>query len=100
MNEAVDKNKHFYSTNEEQYIIDNSTVLSAEEMAAKLERSVTSVEHKRSELQKEGKIKLLQPQRSCEWCGETLPRIRYHLRICPDCRKASISAFKRGHLKK
>jgi hypothetical protein len=30
------------------------------------------------------------PLKPCEWCGQPLPTVKYHLRICPDCRKASI----------
>jgi hypothetical protein len=33
------------------------------------------------------------PAKPCEWCGQSLPTVKYHLRICPDCRRASINAF-------
>ncbi len=29
----------------------------------------------------------------CEWCHEPLPNDRYHLKICPQCRKESIATF-------
>jgi Zn finger protein HypA/HybF involved in hydrogenase expression len=32
----------------------------------------------------------------CEWCHQPLPNERYHLKICPRCRKASIEAFIKG----
>lgn len=35
----------------------------------------------------------------CEWCHEPLPNDRYHLKICPQCRKESISTFMKGSLK-
>lgn len=34
--------------------------------------------------------------KQCEWCGKGLPTVRYHLRICPDCRKTSISTFRKS----
>lgn len=38
------------------------------------------------------------PIRKCEWCHQPLPNGRYHLRICPRCRKATIDAFLKGEL--
>jgi Zn finger protein HypA/HybF involved in hydrogenase expression len=38
------------------------------------------------------------PIRKCEWCHQPLPNERYHLRICPKCRKATIDAFLKGEL--
>jgi hypothetical protein len=38
------------------------------------------------------------PLRKCEWCHQPLPNERYHLRICPKCRKATIDAFLKGEL--
>jgi len=38
------------------------------------------------------------PFRKCEWCHQPLPNERYHLRICPKCRKATIDAFLKGEL--
>jgi Zn finger protein HypA/HybF involved in hydrogenase expression len=38
------------------------------------------------------------PNRKCEWCHQPLPNERYHLRICPKCRKATIDAFLKGEL--
>ncbi len=29
----------------------------------------------------------------CEWCHEALPNDRYHLKICPQCRKESVATF-------
>ena len=31
--------------------------------------------------------------RRCEWCHQSLPNDRYHLKICPQCRKESIATF-------
>ena len=38
------------------------------------------------------------PIKKCEWCHQPLPNERYHLRICPRCRKATIDAFLKGEL--
>ena len=38
------------------------------------------------------------PLKKCEWCHQPLPNERYHLRICPKCRKATIDAFLKGEL--
>jgi Zn finger protein HypA/HybF involved in hydrogenase expression len=38
------------------------------------------------------------PLKKCEWCHQPLPNERYHLRICPKCRKATIEAFLKGEL--
>lgn len=38
------------------------------------------------------------PLKKCEWCHQPLPNERYHLRICPRCRKATIDAFLKGEL--
>jgi hypothetical protein len=38
------------------------------------------------------------PIKKCEWCHQPLPNERYHLRICPKCRKATIDAFLKGEL--
>jgi len=38
------------------------------------------------------------PIKKCEWCHQPLPNSRYHLRICPKCRKATIEAFLKGEL--
>ena len=38
------------------------------------------------------------PVKKCEWCHQPLPNSRYHLRICPKCRKATIEAFLKGEL--
>ena len=38
------------------------------------------------------------PVKKCEWCHQPLPNGRYHLRICPKCRKATIDAFLKGEL--
>jgi hypothetical protein len=35
----------------------------------------------------------------CEWCGQSLPTVKYHLRICPQCRKDSLSDFFKKHRK-
>jgi len=35
--------------------------------------------------------------RRCEWCHQQLPNERYHLKICPTCRRASIDAFMKAH---
>ena len=35
--------------------------------------------------------------RRCEWCKQPLPNDRYHLKICPQCRKESIAAFMKAH---
>lgn len=32
----------------------------------------------------------------CEWCNGKLPEPRYHLVICPQCRKGSIQAYTDG----
>lgn len=32
--------------------------------------------------------------RRCEWCKRPLPSNRYQLRICPRCRRESVTAFK------
>jgi len=46
------------------------------------------------------KQKLQRPNqpRKCAWCNQILPSEKYHLLICPDCRKATISAFRRNRL--
>ena len=31
--------------------------------------------------------------RRCEWCHQSLPNDRYHLKICPQCRTESITSF-------
>ena len=36
--------------------------------------------------------------RRCEWCHEPLPNDRYHLKICPQCRKDSIATFMKSTL--
>jgi predicted RNA-binding Zn-ribbon protein involved in translation (DUF1610 family) len=33
----------------------------------------------------------------CEWCHQALPNDRYHLKICPQCRKESIATFMKSH---
>lgn len=33
----------------------------------------------------------------CEWCRQPLPNDRYHLKICPQCRKESIDTFMKTH---
>jgi len=33
----------------------------------------------------------------CEWCKQPLPNDRYHLKICPQCRKESIETFMKAH---
>ena len=33
--------------------------------------------------------------KKCEWCSQYLPNERYHLRICPDCRKTTLAAFRK-----
>jgi Zn finger protein HypA/HybF involved in hydrogenase expression len=33
----------------------------------------------------------------CEWCRQPLPNDRYHLKICPQCRKESIDTFMKSH---
>jgi Zn finger protein HypA/HybF involved in hydrogenase expression len=33
----------------------------------------------------------------CEWCHQPLPNDRYHLKICPQCRKESIETFMKAH---
>ncbi len=33
----------------------------------------------------------------CEWCKQSLPNVRYHLKICPQCRKESIDIFMKTH---
>ena len=33
----------------------------------------------------------------CEWCHQPLPNDRYHLKICPQCRKDSIATFMKAH---
>ena len=33
----------------------------------------------------------------CEWCKQPLPNDRYHLKICPQCRKESIDIFMKTH---
>jgi len=35
--------------------------------------------------------------RRCEWCHQALPNDRYHLKICLQCRKESISTFMKAH---
>ena len=35
--------------------------------------------------------------KKCEWCSQPLPNERYHLKICPRCRKSSVEAFVKGH---
>lgn len=36
-------------------------------------------------------------RKKCEWCDEYLPNTeRYHLEICPRCRKEAIDAFLKG----
>jgi hypothetical protein len=35
--------------------------------------------------------------RRCEWCKQPLPNDRYHLKICPQCRRESIDAFMKTH---
>jgi Zn finger protein HypA/HybF involved in hydrogenase expression len=35
--------------------------------------------------------------RRCEWCHQPLPNDRYHLKICPQCRKDSIATFMKAH---
>ena len=32
--------------------------------------------------------------KKCEWCNQYLPNERYHLRICPDCRKTTLECAK------
>ena len=46
------------------------------------------------------KQKLQKPNqlRKCAWCNQFLPSEKYHLLICPDCRKATVSAFRRNRL--
>jgi len=34
----------------------------------------------------------------CEWCHQALPNDRYHLKICPQCRKESIATFMKATL--
>jgi len=36
--------------------------------------------------------------RKCEYCHQPLPNERYHLRICPKCRTATIDAYLKGEL--
>lgn len=36
--------------------------------------------------------------KKCEWCHQPLPNERYHLRICPRCRKSTVEAFLKGEL--
>ena len=43
----------------------------------------------RSKGEKIGQLK------KCEWCNQYLPNERYHLRICPDCRKTTLAAFRK-----
>jgi Zn finger protein HypA/HybF involved in hydrogenase expression len=35
--------------------------------------------------------------RRCEWCHQALPNDRYHLKICPQCRKESVDTFMKTH---
>jgi Zn finger protein HypA/HybF involved in hydrogenase expression len=42
-----------------------------------------------------GKGERIGQLKKCEWCNQYLPNERYHLRICPDCRKTTLQAFKK-----
>lgn len=37
-------------------------------------------------------LRVEDPRKKCEWCYQPLPNERYHLKICPRCRKGTLGA--------
>jgi len=63
-----------------------------------LNEQIGSVETMIKKPKPRGKGDRINQLKKCEWCNQYLPNERYHLRICPDCRKTTLEAIKKDLL--